>query len=1044
MKKIIALVSLAFFFNQVDAQIAETRFLSNPCISPDAKIVVFSFEGDLWKANIADGQASRITAMQGYETNARISPDGKWLAFTGQQMGNNDVFVMPLEGGDIKQITFHSASDIVNNWSWDSKSIYFTSTRTGQAAGYAVPFSGGTPTRLFGDHYYMMDHGIAEHPQSGDIYFNDTWESNNQVARKRYKGPFNPDIQSYNLKTKVYKKHTNWEGKDFGTTIDKKGNIYFISDELNGEYNLYTLDKEKKKALTKFNTSIKTPVVSADGTKLVFEKDYTIWLYNTNTDKAEKLSLQLLRNNTLTADKDFDVRAAITNMDISPDGKKIAFISRGELFVSDVEGKFIQKINKQNAERAKEVKWLSDNRTLLFNQTINGYLNLFTVNADGTGVPKQVTTGNKDNRSIALNKSKSKAVFLSGRDEVKIIDTKTWVSTTMVKDEIWAFQNSSPSFSPNEEYILFTAYRNFEQDVLIHHIANNKTTNLTNTGISETDPIWSPDSKYIYFISNRTKPAYPMGMENPRIYRMPLDKYDEPYRVDKFNDLFKAEKKDSTKKDSTKKEPPSPPIVINVEKAMDRLEQIGPSFGSQYLLSVLQKGDKTTVLYLSDHSEGKSSLWKTTIEPFEANKTEKIIGADASGMDIAEGGDKILLLFNGTIAKLNIDANKADPIATSFVFRRNLAGEFTQIFEEAWAQVEQNFYDEKFHGIDWIKTKATYQAYLPFVNNRADLRILLNDMLGELNSSHQGFSSNGTEEAIRLTSSTMETGIVFENEKPFTVKYVLSKSNADKKSINIQAGDILLKVNDELVDTKIDRNYYFTKPSLDREIKLQFNRGGQVVDVNIHPQRTIAGNLQDEWIANNQKMVDLKSNNRIAYHSMKDMGEGELEKFLIDMTQDFYQKDALILDLRYNTGGNVHDEVLKFLSQKTYLRWKYREGKLTPQSNFAPSDKPIVLLTNEQSLSDAEMTASGFKSLKLGKIIGTGTYRWIIFTSGTGFVDGSFVRLPSWGCYNMEGNDLEFAGVSPDIYVPMNFEDRINKRDPQLTRAIEEITKQLK
>ncbi|TAH07033.1 MAG: peptidase S41, partial [Sphingobacteriia bacterium] len=347
------------------------------------------------------------------------------------------------------------------------------------------------------------------------------------------------------------------------------------------------------------------------GTKLVFEKDYAIWLYNTSSDKAEKLSLQLLRNNTLTADKDFDVRGTISNMDISPDGKKIAFIARGELFVSDVEGKFIQKINKQNTERAKEVKWLSDNRTLLFNQTINGYLNLFTVNADGTGTPKQVTTGNKDNRSIALNKSKSKAVFLSGRDEVKIIDTKTWISTTMVKDEIWAFQNSSPSFSPNEEYILFTAYRNFEQDILIHHIANNKTTNLTNTGISEADPIWSPDSKYIYFISNRTKPAYPMGMANPRIYRMPLDKYDEPYRVDKFNDLFKVEKKDTTKK-----EPSNPPIVINIEKAMDRLEQIGSSFGSQYLLSVLQKGDKTTVLYVSDHAEGKPSLWKSTMEAF--------------------------------------------------------------------------------------------------------------------------------------------------------------------------------------------------------------------------------------------------------------------------------------------------------------------------------------------------------------------------------------------------------------------------------------------
>jgi tricorn protease len=177
---------------------------------------------------------------------------------------------------------------------------------------------------------------------------------------------------------------------------------------------------------------------------------------------------------------------------------------------------------------------------------------------------------------------------------------------------------------------------------------------------------------------------------------------------------------------------------------------------------------------------------------------------------------------------------------------------------------------------------------------------------------------------------------------------------------------------------------------------------------------------------------------------MKNMGGPELEKFLIDMTQDFYKKDAMILDLRYNTGGNVHDEVLKFLSQRAYLQWKYREGKLTPQSNFAPSDKPIILLTNEQSLSDAEMTAQGFKALKLGKIVGTGTYRWIIFTSGAGLVDGSFIRLPSWGCYSLDGKDIEKTGVDPDILVGMNFEDRINKRDPQLDRAIEEILKQLK
>ena len=174
------------------------------------------------------------------------------------------------------------------------------------------------------------------------------------------------------------------------------------------------------------------------------------------------------------------------------------------------------------------------------------------------------------------------------------------------------------------------------------------------------------------------------------------------------------------------------------------------------------------------------------------------------------------------------------------------------------------------------------------------------------------------------------------------------------------------------------------------------------------------------------------------------MGQGELEQFIIDMTQELNKKDALIFDLRYNTGGNVHDEVLKFLSQKSYLQWKYREGKLTNQPNFSPADKPIILLTNEQSLSDAEMTSQGFKALKLGKIVGNETYRWIIFTSGVSLVDGSSVRMPAWGCYSMEGKDLEKHGVQPDILVINSFEDKLNGKDPQLDRAIEEILKQIK
>lgn len=1016
-------------------------FLSNPTLSPDGQTVVFAFEGDLWKANISDAQATRITAMQGYETSPRISPDGKWIAFTGRQYGNADVFVMPINGGEVKQITFHSGNDEVTSWSWDSKSIYFNSGRAGQIAGFKVAATGGTPQRVFGTNFFQYDHNLVEHPTSGEIFFNDTWESASQVHRKRYKGPFNPDIQSYNIKTKQHKKYTTWEGKDFAATIDKTGAVYFISDEANGEYNLYSIDGGKKKGLTRFSSSIKTPQVNANGGKVVFEKDYQLWLYDVKSDKETKLNISIVRNHVLPKEKDYDVRGNISAFDVSPDAKKFAFVSRGELFVSDIDGKFIQQINRGSAERVREVRWMSDNKSIVFTQTADGYTNLFTVRADSSATPKQLTNDQQNNRSLVVNKKRTMLVYLSGRNEVRLLDLKTLQSKTIVKDELWAFQNSDPGFSPNDEYIVFTARRNFEEDILVHHIKNNKTINLTNSGVTENSPVWSPDGKYIYFVSQRLKPSYPFGMANAKVYRISLEKMDEPYRLDKYNELFKEEKKDA----KTANADSGKVITIDTDLIMERLEQISPSFGTQYLINVFQKGEKTTVLYISNHAEGRYAVWKTVLEPFESPKTEKIAGTDnTGGLDIIEVNEKYFALGAGTLHKVNLDGNKVDAINISYIFRRNLQEEFSQMFYEAWAGMEEGYYDENFHGLNWKKTREYYKQFLPYLNNRADLRTLLNDMLGELNSSHQGFGTFGSDESIALTSATMETGIIFENNDPYKVKYIVKRSAADRKNINIQPGDVLVKVNDETVDVRKDRNTYFTLPSRDRELKLTFQRGTETVHVKIHPQSTLYDNLYDEWIDNNQKRVDEKSKGRIAYGYMKNMGTGELEQFINDMTQELLNKDALIFDLRYNTGGNVHDEVLKFLSQRSYLQWKYREGKLTPQSNFAPSDKPIVLLINEQSLSDAEMTAQGFKGLKLGKIIGNGTYRWIIFTSGIGLVDGSNVRMPAWGCYSLDGKDLEMNGVEPDIRIINSFEDKLNGNDPQLDKAIEEILKQIK
>lgn len=1015
----------------VEAQ-QQPYFTSHPTLSPDGKTIVFSFEGDLWKSPVSGGHAHRITAFPGEEKNPRISPDGKWLAFSSNQFGNYDLFLMPLEGGDIRQLTHHDAHDDMDSWSWDSRTLYFTSGRYNRFTSYQVPVEGGTASRVF-PHYFNTIHHVVEMP-GGDLLFNDSWESYSAANRKGYKGAFNPDLLSYHPKTAAFKQLTDYDGKDFWQTVDKNGKIYFISDEGNGEYNLYTLDNGQKKALTSFGTAVKRPAVSANGEKIVFEKDYQIFIYDVATAQVSLVPLTMNRNPVLTKEQEFDIKDRISTFDVSPDGKKLAFVSRGEVFVSDIDGKFIRQIH-SNGERAMEVKWLKDNKTLILGRTWKGYPNWQAISADGSGTIRQLTAEARSNRNLVLDADRNQGIYLSGRDEVRILNLSSLESRTIVQDEIWAFQNSSPSFSPDGQWALFTAVRNFEQDIFVHDLKNGQTINLTNTGVTEAGPAWSPDGKSIYFTSNRTKPSHPFGMQNARIYRMQLDNFDQPYRSEKFDELFAEGEQGKAKTID--------PIRINVQDIRDRISQVGPSFGSQGSPAVFRKNNKTYLFYSSNHEGGRRGTYRTIMQDFENNKTEKV--TDGSTNEIIEADGKFYALVGGNIQKYNLESNKLEKIELAHKFQRNLNDEFNQMFYETWAGLEENFYESDFHGIDWPGIRDSYSKFLSYLNNRNDLRVLLGDMLGELNSSHLGFNSTGQEERKNLQYVTNETGILFEAADPYRVKRIAYNSNAGHIGRDIQPGDVLVAVDGTEIDRQVDRDYYFTKPSLQQEMQLTFQRNGQRIHTTVRPQSSTAlrDNLYGEWIKQNRKRTDSLSGDRIAYSHMKNMSGGELETFLLDMVEQENNKEGIILDLRYNTGGNVHDEVLKFLSQRPYLQWQYRGGKRAPQSNFAPAGKPIVLLINQQSLSDAEMTAAGFKALGLGTIIGTETYRWIIFTSAKGLVDGSSYRVPGWGTYTLEGDNLEKTGVAPDIYIKNSFQDLLEDKDPQLERAVQEILKQL-
>jgi tricorn protease len=1034
----------------VSMSAAEYRFLSQPDITPDGRTVIFCYNGDIWQVPVAGGTARRLTAMDGLERRARISPDGKWLAFSGRQDGNDNVYVMPLAGGEVTQLTFHDRNDLVESWSWDSKTIYFTSNRDSNFTAFAVSPDGGTPRRLVKG-YFNTIHAVVEDPRDGAFWFTDTWESMGYATRKGYKGTYNADLKSFNLDSGEFQVHVAWEGMDMNPAFDRKGNLYFISDRADpagGVTNLFTLEKDAPRQLTRLDTSVRNPRVAADAGVVVFERDYRIHVYDPDKKTVKPLEVTLFSDSSLRLKTAHDVKGKISAFDVSPDGKKLAFVSRGELFVSDIEGRFVRQLETRPDGRVGEVHWLKDSRTLLFNQTVAGWRNWFVLAADGTEKEKQITSGAASDRDLTLNPDRTLGVYLSGRGEVKLLELSTLKSRTLVTENLWGFFNSPPRFSPDSAWVVFEAMRNFENDLFLVHLESGRLVNITDTGVSEHSPEFSADGRHLYFAANRSKPDFPRGGSGSRIHRIPLCRYDEPFRAEGFARLFKAE--DSGKDKDGKKSESDVVVKIDFERLLERCEQVSPDRGTQDSPRVMVKDKVHRVFYLSDHEDGKRALYCTEIKPFEKPETSRIKSATLSGrggVQMVLAADKAWVLINGGIHMLDTAGKSLKPVKISHAFQRRPADEFKQMFDEMWAGLQENFYDEDFHDRDWQKIRERYRTFLPFLTNRNDMRALLNDMLGELNSSHLGFYSRGEEEKTFHRFHTATIGVVFDVHDSWKVERILSDTPLDREGKAVRAGDRLVAVNNEAVDPRRNRESYFRFPKLPEEMSLTFQRGeSEPFTVWVHPDSSQAflSACYQRWEEINQERVDRLGDGRIAYIHMRNMGTGALERFIREMTTENYRRQGLILDLRNNQGGNVHDEVLNFLSRRLYARWKYRgEEKMSPQPNFAPANKPMVMLINPQTLSDGEMTAAGFKALKLGTVVGTETHRWLIFTSGMELVDGSYFRVPSWGCFTLDGRDLELHGVSPDVEVDLTVKDQHLGVDPQLEKAVQVILEQI-
>ena len=1029
MKKILfAVIALAAISSAAFAD--NIRFASHPSLSPDGKQIYFSYDGDIYSVPVTGGQATAVITMPGVQDSPLLSPDGKWLAFSSDIQGNNDVYIVPAAGGQAVQLTFHEAGDVPVSWSPKSDWIYFESTRgSARKTTYKVAVTGGTPQLMF-DGYFNTIVNMVENPATGEFLFNESMESISFPTRKRYVGDHNPNIKSWNPRTKSYTELTDYIGKDQWPMADKAGNIYYVSDELNKESNIVKYVKGgKPQQLTSFDKSVQYPSIAFGGSAIVFLKEYEITILDPATGKVTTPQIAVASGNV-------EVRRAFSGQtpsaaDVSPDGKKFAFVIRGGIYVSDIKCKYLEKLETPSDERVVDVAWANDS-TIYYIRTDKGWTDLYKISADGSSPETPVYLSQNNVISLAMSHKRELLAFIDGSRSVMVHNIKAGTTKKVAEAEFWSFEGYELSFSFDDKQLAFEAMNMFETDIYVLNLDDGSLKNLTHSASVEQHPLFTPDGKYMYLLGNPTATSYPRGARNYLI-KLPLRKYDSPYKSKVVEDLFKDPKK-APKKDSA--------VVIDYENIHERMTRV-QNDGYQSNSYIYAAKDKSYLLW---RQMGNTTPGVYSLDLSDHDAKPKQI-KEFNGGSYMTSKDALYCFSQGAVYKVDPAAGSAVKTEVKKDVEVVLGDEFSQMFYEVWGTLEQNYYDVNFHGADWTAVRDYYASLLPYVRTRANLRTLIADLLGELNSSHLGFTSNGNEERMETVTRTYGTGILFDNASPYKVAGILPYSPADKYEIDIRKGDELVAVNGKRVDKAVNREKYFSGAVATDELKLTFRRDGKEFDTKVHTTTYSAIKTLEykKWEDQRAGIVADKTGGKVGYIHMRAMGDDDLNSFLLKMHTEVYDKDALILDLRYNNGGNVHKEVIDFLRGQGHFEWGYRDFPKTTHPNVAPADKPIVVLVNEHSLSDAEVTSNGIKTLGIAKLVGTETYRWIIFTSSVRLIDGSTCRMPSWGCYSiLDGSDLEHTGVKPDIYVKNTFKDRLEGKDPQLDAAIAEVLKEMK
>ncbi|MBN2007939.1 PD40 domain-containing protein [candidate division KSB1 bacterium] len=1073
MKKTHLLFLLLFVFTATTLFSAdEARVLRFPTIHGDN--IAFTYAGDLYTVNVSGGVARKLTSDVGQEIFPRYSHDGKWLAFTGQYDGNTEVYLMPAEGGPPKRLTYTATlsrddvsdrmgpNNIVMTWSHDNQHIVFRSRM--------IEWND-----FLGQLFTVSPAGELQQqlplPRGGFCSFSpdDKQLAYNRVFRefrtwKRYRGGMADDVWIYDFATKLTTNITNNSAQDI-IPMWHGNSIYFLSDrDENRRMNLYVYDLSTKatRQLTQFTDfDIKFPSLGEN--TIVFENGGYLYRFDLATEKNEQIHIQILDDQPGGRTELTNVSENVTNFEISPDGNRALFGARGDVFTVPAKNGPTRNLTATSGVHERNSKWSPDGRWIAYVSDATGEDEIYIAAQDGTGKPIQLTTGADTYKyEIYWSPDSKKLVWGDKMLRLNYVDIDSKQTTIVTTAKAWEIRDCT--WSPDSKWIAYSEpEHNGMNKLILYSLEKKQSTNVTDGWYNSTNPAFSSDGKYLFFVSDRDfDPIYSWTEWNHAfqdmdgLYLVTLAKdVQSPFKPKSDEvKISEAETKNAKKekKEEAKDEKPKVTVNIDADGLVQRIVAL-PVPGSSYrhltsvgdVLYYNRKGskDKESLLLMYDLKDQKETeLGQVDGYEISADQKKILIGQKKSYaiLDLPKGPIEIKDKLNLSDMQVQLDHH----------------AEWEQIYTECWRQMREFFYAPNMHGLDWDAMRQRYKPLVSQINNRVDLTYIIGELIGELSVGHTYVGGGDYPKAERVQTGLLGAKLTKDATSGyFQIQKILKGQNWDKSlrsplteiGVNASEGDYIIAVNGKPTNT-IPNIYKALVNTAGKQVTLSLNNKPSpdgARDVVVIPTDDELDLHYFNWVQSNIEKVNKATDGKVGYIHVPDMGK----KGLVEFVKYFYpqlKKKALIIDVRGNGGGNVSPMLIERLRREIAMIDIARN--VEPDTDpSAMIYGPKVCLLNEFSASDGDLFPYRFKTHKLGKLIGKRTWGGVVgIRESLPLLDGGYLYKPEFASYSTDGSRwiIEGHGVEPDIEVDNDPAQEFAGNDQQLNRAIEEILNELK